>query len=194
MIDGGRVFYEIAIIWTNDGYTSSGSWPGHCIADNADQIRLGPRFGLHKSWCSWCTNCKLFLWRWWEISRRWGGMSSLNLPQTNDSISSASDGILRRKWVHNHHLRISNPGGNRRMTPPKAPSNPLWALPLVCHLLVLPVQYIVYTWSWDQAFRGPDIPLQSLWTQLEQPPHKMEFALMPLTHMAQAFLPDFWCT
>ena len=30
-------------------------------------------------------------------------------------------------------------------------SSPWWNLPLVCHLLVWPVQNIVYTWRWDQA-------------------------------------------
>ena len=48
--------------------------------------------------------------------------------------------------VHNRHPRISSPQGNRRMAPSQASNDPLRPLSLVCHLLVWPVQYTVYTW------------------------------------------------
>ena len=37
------------------------------------------------------------------------------------------------------------------MAPHHASPYPLWPMSLVCHLLVLPVQCIVYTWSWHQT-------------------------------------------
>ena len=48
-------------------------------------------------------------------------------------------------------FKISSPCGNGRMAPPQASPKPAWALSLVCHLLGWPVQYTLYTWSWDQA-------------------------------------------
>ena len=41
-------------------------------------------------------------------------------------------GILWQKQVHNRHLRISSPRGNRRMAPPQVFPYPLWPLSLVC--------------------------------------------------------------
>ena len=48
----------------------------------------------------------------------------------------------------------SSPKGNRSMDPPQVSPDPLWPLPLVCHLLVWPVQCAVYTWSWHQSSDG----------------------------------------
>ena len=36
--------------------------------------------------------------------------------------------------------------------------------------------------------------MHSLWTQLEQPPQKMEYVLTPLWQAPQGSLPDFWST
>ena len=44
--------------------------------------------------------------------------------------------------------------GNRRMAPPQASPDPWWPLLLVCYLLVWPVQYTIYTWSWNPALDG----------------------------------------
>ena len=44
------------------------------------------------------------------------------------------------------------------------------------------------------GFRRPDMPLHSLWIQLEQPPHKMVFVPTRLRHTLQGSLPDFWST
>ena len=65
-------------------------------------------------------------------------------------------GILWWKWVYNRHPRISNPRSNRRVTPPQASRYPLWPLSSVCHLLIGPDQYTVYTWSCDQASYGQE--------------------------------------
>ena len=71
----------------------------------------------------------------------WTGRSLLNLPHAT-------------RRLHNRHLRISSLQGNRRMTPPQATPDPLWSLSLVCHLLVWPVQCIIYTWNWHQTSDG----------------------------------------
>ena len=75
-------------------------------------------------------------------------MRSLNSPHP------MRHDILGWKRVPNHHLRISSPRGSRTVALPQAYFFPLWPLSLVCHLLVWPVQYTVYTWSWDQVSEG----------------------------------------
>ena len=110
--------------------------------------------------------------KWAGGEHRATGRSSLNCPMQHD--------ISWWNWVHNCHLR------SRKLLPTHCD-----LLSLVCHLLVWPFQYTVYTWS---GFRGPGIPLHFLWTQLEHTPQKTEFVQMPLRHMAQGSLPDFWST
>ena len=100
-------------------------------------------------------------------------------------------GILWWKWVHNYLLRISSPQGNRRVAPMQPSIYPMGPLSLVCHLLVWPVQYTLYTWSWNQAWGGQRYHLHFLWTQLNDHHRKWEFVLRPLRPMAQGPLPDF---
>ena len=57
--------------------------------------------------------------------------------------------ILWWTRVDNRHLRISSPRDSRKMAPPQASPYSLWPLSFICHQLVWPVQYTVYTWSWD---------------------------------------------
>ena len=83
---------------------------------------------LHGVWSSWRTNCKIFLKKWWEISRRWGQAGAL-------WICPMWHSILWWKGIHNQHLRINSPWGNRRVAPTPASPYPLWPLSLVCHLL-----------------------------------------------------------
>ena len=52
-----------------------------------------------------------------------------------NQICSMPPGILWWKWVHNCHLRINSPRGNKWMAPPQASPYQLWPLSLVCHLL-----------------------------------------------------------
>ena len=105
---------------------------------------LGPRFRVHRAWHSWHTNCKLFLWRWWIMSERWGwaGACWISLFDTAYYDSSQFTTITRGKAVPKvtgiwHHLKF-------------LPTH-CDLLPFVCHLLVWPVQYIVDTCSWDEA-------------------------------------------
>ena len=128
-------------------YRHSISQLSRYVAGDASQIRLGSRFRSHWAWHSWHTNCKLFLWRWWEMSGRWEQAGA-------HWICPMWHGLLWWYWVHNCHLRKSSLQGNRRMAPPQASPDPLWPLSLVCHLLVWPVQCNVYTWSWHQTSDG----------------------------------------
>ena len=111
---------------------------------NMDQMRLGLRFSLHGTWCSLCTNCKHYIRGWWGMSGRWRLAGARWICPTWHAI-------LWWLRIHNRHLWISSPQCNRRMTPPTASFLPLRPPALVCHLLVWPVQYIVYTWKWERA-------------------------------------------
>ena len=115
-----------------------------------NHVMMGLRFRLHGACCSWCTNydapdapnsssaC----------DRRWvGGEDS----RSSVNLSHAIWNILMVASSHSHHLTIGSPWGNSRITPPQTSPYLRPPLSLVCHLLVWPVQYTVYTWSWDQA-------------------------------------------
>ena len=100
-------------------------------------------------------------------------------------------GILWGKQVHNCHLRISSPQGGSRMA---------LLCPTHCHCdLCLPStglacpEHCLHL-KLGSGFKEPEIPLHLLWTQLKQPPQKMEFVPTPLWHTAQGSLPDFWST
>ena len=99
------------------------------------------------------------------MSGRWGQLELFEIPMRH--------GILWWKWVHNRHFSISSPG--------------LSSTGLAC-----PVHHFRLKLRSDS--RWPEIPLHLLWTQLEQPPERIEFVPMPLSHTAQGFLLDFWST
>ena len=151
-------------------------------------MRSGLMFHLHGAWRSWRTNCKIFFCRWSEVSRRWGWAWA-------HWICPMRHGIWWRKRFHSYHLRISSPRGNRKIVPPQTFPYPLWPVSLVYHLLVWPVQYTIYTWSWDQASEGQwykCISCEPNWNN-----HCQKWSLCvqtPLKYTAQGSLPDFWST
>ena len=76
-------------------------------------MRLGPRFPLHGACCSWHTNCKLFLWRWWEMSEVRMDRISLNLPHVTwyfcdgSEFTTATWGQVFPKVTEGwHHLKL----------------------------------------------------------------------------------------
>ena len=89
--------------------TSSGSYPGHSVAGDADHIRLGRRFRLHGAWRSWRMNCKLLLLRWWRMSGRWGraGVFFFFHATRHPMMEVTSQPPLKNKQCR----------GNRRMAP-----------------------------------------------------------------------------
>ena len=145
------------------------------IALQAMEI-LGPRFRLHGAWRSWRMNCKLFLWRWREMSGRWTSWSSSNMPNAKWCLMMASSSQpppedkqsrVTEGWHHLklHHCAIGQPSICLSST----------QLNLMLRL----------------GFRRPEIPLHFLFTQLGQLPQKIEFVPTPLRHTAQGPLLDF---
>ena len=63
--------------------------------------------------------CKLFLWRWWELSGRWGWAGA-------HWIFPMWHGFLWWHRVHSRHPRIISPQCSRRMEPPQSSPFPLW--------------------------------------------------------------------
>ena len=158
---------------------------GSVIVLQANQTRLKPRFHLYGTRCSWRMNCKVFLWRWWEVSGRWGWTGA-------HKIGPIWHGILWRKRVRNPHLGTSSPRGIRRMTPPQASPCPLWPMSLVCHLLVWPVPiHRVHLKLGSDFIRAREIIAFLVNPTSSQ---KMEFVMTPLRHAPQGSLSDFWNT
>ena len=130
--------------WDFASWLASWWWhrtPSPClvIVFQARQVwwMLGPRFRLHGAWHSWRMNCKFFLWGRWERAAVRTGRSSLNLPHANRHLVIGASS--------NRYLKTSHSLSKIRMTPSQSSPCPLWPLSLVCHLLVWPVRYNVYT-------------------------------------------------
>ena len=118
----------------------------------------------------------------WKVGM---GGSSLNLPHTTWHLVIVSSSQPPRQGKQSSSWQKD--GTTSSLFQPIVTS-------LVCHLLVWPIQFIVYTRKLGSGFRGPEIPLHFSWTQMEQPPCNMEFVPTPLRHTAQGSLQDFWST
>ena len=119
--------------------------------------------------------CKVFLWKWWEMSGRWGWA----LGQGAHWIGPMLHGTL---WVHSRPARLISPQGSRRMAPPQSSPFPLWPMSLVINKFGQPSTSFTPKGS---GFRLPEIALHLQGTQLEQATRKPHFVLTPERQIAQ---------
>ena len=116
--------------------------------------------------------------RWWRAEAHW--------------ICPMRHGILWWNRIHNWHLRINSPQGNKDGTTSS------FSLTTVTSVIGLPSSGLACQvhrlhLKLGSGFRGQEVPLHFFWIQLEQPPQKREFVLIPMRYTPQWSLLDL-CT
>ena len=160
-----------ADVFLSGGITFNWSQLGHSIGGSAIQMRLVPGFCWHGAWRFWGTDCKLFLWMWWEVSRGEDKQEPIEFALSDTAFDGGSEFIaatwgsavaeVKEAW---HHLKLL----------PNHYDLCLWS---AIYRFASPVHRLHL--KVGSGLRGPGKPLHFLWIPLEQPPQNRSFCGCP---------------